>query len=67
MATIPELKDAELQQQYESLDRRVLVREEAAIDAECLLAFRYAPLHILFDIKYSLFFSSYINYGVSLC
>ena len=41
VATIPELKDTELQQQYESLDRRVLVREEAAIDAECLLAFRY--------------------------
>ena len=41
MATIPDLKDTELQQQYESLDRRVLVRDEAAIDAECLLAFRY--------------------------
>ena len=36
MATIPELKD-----QYESLDRRVSVRDEAAIDAGCLLAFRY--------------------------
>ncbi len=41
VATIPELKDAQLQQQYESLDRPVLVREEAVIDAECLLAFRY--------------------------
>lgn len=41
MATIPELKDAQLQQQYESLDRPVLVREEAVIDAKCLLAFRY--------------------------
>ena len=36
MASIPELK-----KQYESLDRRVLVREEAAIDADCLMAFRY--------------------------
>ena len=41
MATIPDLKDTELQQQYESLDRRDLVRDEAAIAAECLLAFRY--------------------------
>ena len=41
MATIPDLKDTALQQQYASLDRRVLVRDEAAIDAECLLAFRY--------------------------
>ena len=40
MATIPELKDAQLQQQYESLDRPVLVREEAVIDTECLLADR---------------------------
>ena len=36
MATIPELKE-----QYEGLDRRVLIRLEEAIDAECLLAFRY--------------------------
>ena len=36
MATIPDLKD-----EYESLDRRVLIREEEAIDAECLLAFQY--------------------------
>ena len=36
MVTIPELKE-----QYENLDRMVLMREEAAIDAECLLAFRY--------------------------
>ena len=36
MATIPELKE-----QYENLDRRVLIREEAAIDAECLMAFSY--------------------------
>ena len=36
MVTIPELK-----QQYESLDRQVQVREEAAIDAECLLTFEY--------------------------
>ena len=36
MVTIPELK-----QQYESLDRQVQVREEADIDAECLLTFAY--------------------------
>lgn len=36
VATIPELKD-----QYEDLDRRVLMRDEATIDARCLLAFRY--------------------------
>ena len=36
MVTIPELK-----QQYESLDRQVQVREEADIDAECLLTFEY--------------------------
>ena len=36
MATIPELKE-----QYESLDLQVQVRDEAAIDAECLLAFAY--------------------------
>ena len=36
MATIPDLKD-----QYESLDRRVLIREEEAIDAKCLLAFQF--------------------------
>ncbi len=36
MATIPALKE-----RYENLDRQVEVREEAAIDASCLLAFRY--------------------------
>ncbi len=36
MVTIPELK-----QQYESLDRQVEAREEAAIDADCLLTFEY--------------------------
>ena len=36
MATIPDLKE-----QYESLDRRVLIREEEAIDDGCLLAFEY--------------------------
>lgn len=36
MATIPELKD-----KYENLDHRVQARDEAAIDAECLLAFQY--------------------------
>ena len=36
MATIPELKD-----QYESLDRRVEVRQDSAIDTECLMAFHY--------------------------
>ena len=36
MVTIPELK-----QQYESLDRQVQVRDEAVIDAECLLTFEY--------------------------
>ena len=36
MATIPELKE-----QYENLDRRVLIRDQEAIDAQCLLAFRY--------------------------
>ncbi len=36
MATIPQLKE-----QYENLERQVQVREEAAIDAECLLAFAY--------------------------
>lgn len=36
MTTIPELKD-----QYENLDRRVLIRDEEAIDAGCLLAFQY--------------------------
>lgn len=36
MATIPDLKD-----QYESLDRRVLIREEEAIDAKCLLTFQF--------------------------
>ena len=36
MATIPELKE-----QYEDLDRKVLMRDEGTIDARCLLAFRY--------------------------
>ena len=36
MATIPDLKD-----QYESLDRTVLIREEEAIDAGCLLTFQF--------------------------
>ena len=36
MATIPELKD-----QYEGLDRRVEVRQDSAIDTECLMAFQY--------------------------
>ena len=36
MATIPELKN-----QYESLDNRVDIRQDSAIDAECLMAFQY--------------------------
>ena len=36
MATIPELR-----QQYEDLDRQVLIKGEEAIDTECLLAFEY--------------------------
>lgn len=36
MATIPELKE-----QYEGLDRRVDIRQEAAIDTECLMSFEY--------------------------
>lgn len=36
MATIPELKD-----QYESLDSRVAIRQDSAIDTECLMAFQY--------------------------
>ena len=36
MATIPELKE-----QYESLDRRVSMRDDQAIDTACLLAFNY--------------------------
>ena len=36
MATIPELR-----QQYEGLDRQVLIKSEEAIDAACLLAFEY--------------------------
>ena len=35
MTTIPELKD-----QYESLDRRLTIRDEGAIDTECLLGLR---------------------------
>ena len=36
MATIPELKE-----QYEGLDRRVEIRQDSAIDTECLMAFQY--------------------------
>ena len=36
MATIPELKE-----QYENLDRQVLIRPEGAIDSQCLLSFQY--------------------------
>ncbi len=36
MATIPELKE-----QYEGLDHRVDIRQDAAIDTECLMAFEY--------------------------
>jgi 7-cyano-7-deazaguanine reductase len=36
MATIPDLKE-----KYESLDRRVSVKGEEAIDTQCLLAFQY--------------------------
>ena len=36
MATI-----SELQMDYENLDRKVLIRGEEAIDAQCLLAFQY--------------------------
>ena len=36
MATIPELR-----QQYEDLDRQVLIKGEETIDTECLLAFEY--------------------------
>ena len=36
MATIPELR-----QQYEDLDRQVLIKGEEAIDTDCLLAFEY--------------------------
>ena len=36
MATIPELR-----QQYENLDRQVLIKGEDAIDTDCLLAFEY--------------------------
>ena len=36
MVTIPELK-----QQYENLDWQLQMREEAVIDAECLLTFEY--------------------------
>ena len=32
---------SELKEQYESLDRQVEVRDEAVIDAECLLTFAY--------------------------
>ncbi len=36
MTTIPELKE-----QYESLDHRLSIRDEGAIDTECLMAFAY--------------------------
>ncbi len=36
MATIPDLKE-----QYESLDRQVLIKDEGAIDTACLMAFQY--------------------------
>ena len=36
MATVPELK-----QQYEDLDQRLTLKDEAAIDTGCLLAFQY--------------------------
>lgn len=36
MATIPELK-----QQYDSLDRKVSIKGEEAIDPQCLLSFQY--------------------------
>ena len=36
MATIPELRD-----QYESLDRKLPVRDERALDTQCLLTFNY--------------------------
>ena len=36
MATIPDLRE-----QYESLDRQVLIKGEDAIDTECLMAFQY--------------------------
>ena len=36
MATIPDLKE-----QYESLDRRVEIRQDSAIDTECLMSFQY--------------------------
>ena len=36
MATI-----SELQKEFESLDRKVLIRGEDAIDAQCLMAFQY--------------------------
>ena len=36
MATIPELKE-----QYEDLDHRLVLKDESAIDAQCLLTFEY--------------------------
>lgn len=36
MATIPDLRE-----QYESLDRQVLIKDEQAIDTACLMAFQY--------------------------
>ena len=36
MATIPDLKE-----QYESLDRQILIKDEEAIDTDCLMAFQY--------------------------
>ncbi len=36
MATIPDLRE-----QYESLDRQVLIKDEEEIDTDCLMAFQY--------------------------
>lgn len=36
MATIPNLRE-----QYESLDRQVLIKDEETIDTDCLMAFQY--------------------------
>ncbi len=35
MATIPNLRE-----QYENLDRQVLIKDEEAIDTDCLMAFQ---------------------------
>ncbi len=36
MTSVPELRE-----QYESLDRRLAIRQDSAIDTECLMAFQY--------------------------